>query len=80
MVTPKQFAEWLKRSTLNPGEQKALLDQLHNLSPEQIFQIAKILKKDVSAQHRILADVERKRDKLLLQFNLEVGKLEPPEV
>tara|TARA_B100000315_G_C14047560_1_gene350366 strand:+ start:228 stop:473 length:246 start_codon:yes stop_codon:yes gene_type:complete len=78
-ITPKQFAEWLKRSTLSPSEQQAVLDLLPKISPEQIYKIAELLRKDVHRQSKVLAAVTRERDKLILQFDLEMKRIDAGE-
>lgn len=76
IITPKQFVHLLKNSSRSPIEQQAVLDFLSTLAPEQIQQLAQVLKRDVEAQGRLMADIEGKRDALLLQFNLEAKKMD----
>lgn len=76
LLTPRQFVHLLKNSTLTPIEQQAVLDLLSSLSPEQIQQIAALLKRDHESQERLRADVEGRRDALLLQFNVEAKKID----
>lgn len=74
-ITPQQFAEYLKKSTLSPAEQRNVLKLLPSLTAEQIQELGKVFMDDVEEQKEVLQDHERKRDQLLLKFSVEMDQL-----
>lgn len=76
IISPQQFAELLKRSTLNKLEQQGILALLSCLNPDEIQKLASILMADVNAKTHILEETDRRRDQLLLRFNVEVDKVD----
>ena len=61
-IDPKQFAENLRKSTLDVDTQKALLELMPKLSMEKLEEIDAILKKDVLVQEDIIKQATLKAD------------------
>jgi hypothetical protein len=74
-ISPKQFADYLKNSTLSPKEQQMILKVLPTLTSDQIQEMGKVLMGDVQAQEGILEEHEQQRDQLLLKFSIELDQL-----
>lgn len=72
MITPKQFADLLKKSTLDPRVQRALLKALPSFTLDEIQALGKILQQDNDSQKKLMDDILIKRDTLLLRFNMEM--------
>ena len=74
-ISPEQFAQLLQKSTLTPRERNAVLDLLPILTLAQIQELSKVLLDDLKGQGEAMAKAKRKRDQILLKFDLELDQL-----
>ena len=75
MMTPKQFAEYLKNSTLSKEDQEGLLSVIQYLSPEQITAIGESLKKDNETQQKYFRQAKLKLDMVAEAAKKEIAIL-----
>lgn len=71
-ITPKNFVDVLRQTSLTPEEREAVVDLLQTLSPNQIEQIYKILLEDAKDTQRILKKLEMQNEKALLKLKQDV--------
>lgn len=77
LLTPKKFADMLRKSTLDREEKRALLQILPSLTIEQIKELALILKNDINLQEKLLQEAHTKREKVLLKMSIELNEIKP---
>ncbi|MBI2453193.1 hypothetical protein HYV56_00655 [Candidatus Peregrinibacteria bacterium] len=75
-ISPQQFAQLLRNSTLGGEQQKAVLKILPFLSFDHIQKIAAALQNDVNIQQRIDAQTQNKLEKLFLEFQIRLDSVD----
>jgi len=70
MITPEEFAQYLKNSSLNAVEQESILKILPKLNEEQTQKLAQALQDDSSNMQKIILEMQSEQDQIILKSEL----------
>jgi len=77
---PTHIARLLLGSTLSEEEQEAVISMLPRFTQGQVGELVNVLENDKKEQAKLFAQAESKRDQVLLQMNVELGKIKIEEI
>jgi len=77
---PTHLARLLIGSTLSEAEQQAVISMLPRFTQGQVGELVNVLENDKKEQAKLFAQAESKRDQVLLQMNVELGKIKIEEI
>ncbi|MFC1616488.1 hypothetical protein ACFL21_05075 [Patescibacteria group bacterium] len=78
-ISPKEFAELLKGSTLDKEQRKIIVKSLSSMSPEMIEGLTKILKTDSDHVKKVVKEVDEKQKAEVEDFKKEIKDLDLEE-
>lgn len=73
-ITPQDFVDVLKKTSLTTDERKAVVDLLKDMSMEQIEGLYKILLEDAKDTQKTMSRLEMKNKKELLKLKQDVKR------